>query len=72
MKKKFGCTGKIPFFSQGEARAYLKRIKWKGSGKQNNHVYHCGYLWEGMEHYHVSSMSRNTFKQKGFKRIQHR
>ncbi len=55
-----GCTGKVPFFSEGEARIPLKRSNMKN----NQVVYHCKYLFEGQEHWHISSMSRKVFKEK--------
>ena len=54
-----GCTGKVPFFSLKEAWTYsrtLNRIK------SHHSVYHCKFLFNGQEHYHITSMPRGTYK----------
>ena len=63
MKTKFGCSGKMFWSTQSEARTYHKRIKFKGSDKKGPiRFYKCRYE----NHWHMSSMSRTEFKTKGF------
>lgn len=52
MRHLIGCTGKIPYLSQNEAKNFLRRTK------NANHVYHCHYF----DHWHVTSMSKKLAK----------
>lgn len=65
-KYKFGCTGKMWWSTEAEARTYYKRIKFKGDGKQwvAKHFYKCRHE----NHWHATSMSNKEFKEKGFYR----
>ena len=47
-----GCTGKIPYFSEGEARSAIRR--WKNPLSGNPRVYHCkSNDWDN--HWHITT-----------------
>ena len=57
---KFGCTNKMFWLSQSEARAYHKRIKFKSVAGPQKRYYKCQYE----NHWHASSLSKKEYKKK--------
>ena len=54
-----GCTGKVPYFSEAEARSHNKNFK---ASRGNTKVYHCKFLIHGQEHWHITSMGQNVYR----------
>lgn len=54
MKRLLGCTGKVPYFTQREAKTIIRN--WKFGGTPS--VYHCRHcdLW------HITSMISKEYK----------
>lgn len=56
MKYILGCTSKIPYFSQNEAKHVSRNTS------HNSEIYHCKNILFGKEHWHVTSIPKGVFK----------
>lgn len=57
---KGSCEGKVPFFTRGEARDAIKKMS--RAGRQIKTIYSCDNMIFDQAHYHISSMTRTSFK----------
>jgi hypothetical protein len=47
-----GCTGKVPYFTDGELQHNLRLMK---KNNKKGKKYLCDYLMDGKKHYHITS-----------------
>jgi len=57
MKYLVGCTGKLPFDSEGEARFYIRTCKHNHNG-HDVRPYHCKFG----DHWHITHMAKKQVK----------